>query len=468
MFWKNFTEQASGVSGTNPFVITSGSDAKYVSFSLGLATYNSWKETLQIEYEEMRPYSPYFKPYYKVKDIPTKVSQLENDNNYVKHDDILNSFESKNLLNPSLLEVGYSINSSNGEEIANSDYVIWRNIPVISGKTIYLSKLNGVPQEPNPLAIYKKDGSYIGAIGNGATIPNDGYYAKVVLGIPTYNANKSSLMLQYDEITNYEPYFDSYSIVKDDLLTGRQKEKNQNVLSIAHQGYATDGKPYGYSKLEAFVNASHNGFDYGETDLIFSSDEVAFCCHDGSFVDGTSGETIDISQHTSAELKTYNYHGSTIATFDEVVKTCKESGIGLVIDHVTEADSGNRFTNVMNTVKKYQMQNNVIWSVGRESMIDTLIEWNKKVKIVIPVSSSSDLDRLIAFANRKKTDFNEIGFSLATSAFTVQGIQDFISLIPASMFIHCWTVDDKETYYNYLPYVTGIYSNKLSTYLLEF
>ena len=65
--------------------------------------------------------------------------------------------------------------------------------------------------------------------------------------------------------------------------------KNNNIRSVAHQGFSTTAQYYGNSRISSYVGAAQMGFDYGET----------------------------------------------IATLDEVLFTCKTLGLGLYIDHLS-------------------------------------------------------------------------------------------------------------------------------------
>ena len=101
-------------------------------------------------------------------------------------------------------------------------------------------------------------------------------------------------------------------------------------------------------------------------------------------------------------------------------------------------------------------------------MINTLNGWYKNVKIYIPLSTQGGgLENVIALANEISTDYNEVGLSVNFVNFTVSDIQSLSAMVSPKIHIMCWTINDKEIYKQYLPYVNGITSDKISTYLLD-
>lgn len=240
---------------------------------------------------------------------------------------------------------------------------------------------------------------------------------------------------------------------------------HRSIQSVCHQGYSVTEQYYGNSRLSSYVAAAQKGFDYGETDLKFTSDNVPVCCHDNSFINTHNNHsTIVISEHTYAELKTYGYCGETIASLDEVLQTCKTNGLGLYIDHVYTVDSDIRWSRVFDAIKKYAMEDRVVWLCQPN---DKIVSFFEKSRFSIVCSSLSDT--LIETLKILREKYKEIGLCLDVDYHHVS-VDDLVSYnekLPAGCYIELWTIDDITLYRRYIPYVSAITSNKLSEVMLN-
>lgn len=287
----------------------------------------------------------------------------------------------------------------------------------------------------------------IGNTATGSNLAGDmeiGYY-----GFSSRNHYDKWLWLDIDN--EYEQIADIVSV---DTI-----QYNPNMRSVAHQGYSTTSQTYGNSRLSSYIGAKKHGFDYGECDIQFSSDGVPVCCHDASF--SSDGTTVVIAEHTLAELKTYNYYGETIASLDEVVKLCKELGLGLYIDHLNGNWSDAYWNTLFAIVNKYQMQDNVYWLQGiARSVSERILSWYNRAKLVL-VINASDLTSAITEANAIKTDLNEVSIDFNYTQVTVAQMQSYAAQLKTGVQLEIWTVDNATDYKSYLPYARGITSNKI-------
>ena len=245
----------------------------------------------------------------------------------------------------------------------------------------------------------------------------------------------------------------------------RRSKNNRNVLSVAHQGYSVTGTYYGNSRISSYYGAYIMGFDYGETDVAFSSDGIPVCCHDASFSDATTRETVVIADHTLAELKTYNYYGEKIASLDEVVSTCKQLGLGLFITHVDSSWSDAYFNAMFDIVDKYQMQKRVAWATEGEA-INKILTWNSTQTILLSAGTKAAVTAFVNLANDISTAENKIIVWINYAAVTVDEIIAFNKMLNRNVEIGVWTVDDVTDYKTLLPYVGSITSNKIATNML--
>lgn len=275
----------------------------------------------------------------------------------------------------------------------------------------------------------------------------------VVRGLTTHDFTEAE-QLEINTVTFY----------KKETAIGKATN-NSDFISICHQGYS-ETMNIGENLLAGYPLAKEKGFDYGECDVKLSSDNVVMCCHDASFVDATTGDTIVIADHTAAELKTYDYYGSTIATLDEIVSACKVNGIGLVIDHATNAI----LPYIFPIIKKYGMQDSIIfligWAVGNptyaNNMYNSIVSFYKKSKVMFMAGTTS-LEEVKTYLSALDTGFSRVYVTLNHSNYTVSDVINLSGSLGGNYTIAVWTIDNVATAKSYMPYVTAITSNKVSS-----
>lgn len=235
----------------------------------------------------------------------------------------------------------------------------------------------------------------------------------------------------------------------------------RSIRSVAHMGYYGRSGEYGQNRAEYYINAARNGFDYGECDIKFSSDGVPVCCHDNTFTDSVSGETITISEHTWAELQEYHYHDGRLSSFEEVLFNCKISGIGLYIDHLSNVNTQEKWTTIFSILAKYQMTRRVVWLCSDyTSAVQPILAYDKFATISI-LSNTIDAD-VVSRLNALKTDYNKVVVNLNQSSAPVTDIIQYSKDLLPGVEVEVWTIDSSDAYVSYLPYVSGITSNRLS------
>ena len=240
-----------------------------------------------------------------------------------------------------------------------------------------------------------------------------------------------------------------------------------DFIVVSHQGYPTGGRTLGYNLLSGYPIARQKGFDWSECDIELSSDNVPVCCHDATFVDATTGNTITISEHTAAELKTYDYYGETIATFDEIMKCCKENGLGLQLDHITPS----KMQYVTPIIKKYGMERRVLYLVGYTAvdptysprLVSAIQEFDENAYIMI-MANPTTITAVIELANTLVTNYNKVDITINYTLFSVADIISYLATMNARVNFSTYVIDDVATAQEYLPYVTSMTSNKISGY----
>ena len=266
----------------------------------------------------------------------------------------------------------------------------------------------------------------------------------------------------YSDIEKYA--YDIEPVNYKRIIEANLKKRNLDFISIAHQGFSYTEIP-NHNLQPGYVEAANRGFDYGETDLRLTSDNVLVCCHDDSFVDATSGVTVNIADHTYTELEQYNYYGGKIASFDSIVKTCKENGIGILIDQLTV----DRLPYAIQTITKYGMWSKTKWFVVYYPDYPTaiadyttpILAANREASLF--VVAQYDVDAAINFAKTIKTPYNEVIIHLPYTNYTVQDLIDLLPQMGGELGFSVYTIDNLTEYKEYMPYVKAIISNQIST-----
>ncbi len=236
---------------------------------------------------------------------------------------------------------------------------------------------------------------------------------------------------------------------------------NPNLRMVSHQGFSVTDQWLGNSRVSSYIGSAEQGFKWAETDIKFTADNVPVCCHDFEFTDSHDGKTrIVIGEHTLAELKTYGYYGEVIATFDEVVYTCKTHGLGLYIDHLDPWDD-ERWSTIFSVVLKYKMEKNVAWLTNKAPVVERVLAWDPTAEISL-VTAEQDLSPIIAMAEKYQTDLNTITIN---TIYTKHPVEEIIALnqrLPRGVRLEVWIIDEPEVMRAYLPYVSGFTTNTIS------
>ena len=238
--------------------------------------------------------------------------------------------------------------------------------------------------------------------------------------------------------------------------------QNPNFRMISHQGFSVTEQWLGNSRLSSYIGSAREGFLWAETDIKFSKDGVPVCCHDMEYTDSHDGKTrIRIPDHTLAELKTYGYYGEVIATFEEVVYTCKTEGLGLYIDHLDASWSEEYWASIFAIVLKYKMERNVEWLTANPAVIERVLAWDEAAAISL-VTAEPDLSRVIALAERYKTVVNRFTVNALYTRFTLEDVIAYNARMPVGVGFELWIIDDVEHLMKYMPYITGATTNTIS------
>lgn len=235
----------------------------------------------------------------------------------------------------------------------------------------------------------------------------------------------------------------------------------EGFVSVAHRGYHPRG--VAENSAEAYRYAKLAGFDYGETDIQWTKDNIPVCCHNDFFLDNYSKEKVVIPDHTLEELKSkYFYHyGSKISSLEEVLVVCKEMGLGLYIDHF-DFYEGEREAKIYSLIKHFGKEKVCyLFDTLNKRGIDQVMAFDPKATIVLVWCDKMN-NNLIEFANEIKTDSNKVILDLTFLSNPISKLVSNYQQLKEGIGYGVWTVNDHDIFNHYRPYVESITSDSLS------
>lgn len=231
-----------------------------------------------------------------------------------------------------------------------------------------------------------------------------------------------------------------------------------NIILNNHQGYS-DTTPYGYDLAENYYNAFLQGYKNVETDIKFTSDNIPVCSHDASFISG--GNTIVIAENTYSQLLNYDFHGSTISSLDDVLKVCKNHGLILQLDQLDNF-TDTQWNNIFSVIKKYQMQDYVIYSTPSQNIITKILSFDNSATCCINVINYNNITSAKTLATNNLNGKNKFIIMIDYNVITSQQLLDLNDTLTKGIYAGVWTIDNIDTFIEYLPYSYMITTNKIT------
>lgn len=240
------------------------------------------------------------------------------------------------------------------------------------------------------------------------------------------------------------------------------------VKGINHRGYNTLAPE---NTLPAYKLSKSNGFYYVETDVAFTSDNVAVLLHDDSInrtarnPDGTSiSETINISSITYEQALQYDfgiwkssdYAGTVIPTLDEFLNLCKS----IMLHPYIELKSSGNYTqaqvqSIVDAVEKHGLKGNVTYISFNSTFLTYIKNYDSSARIGY-VQSGNGTDGMISTAVALKTNDNEVFMDTYDKSDTWAE-----KCRSADLPLEIWTIDSAATILGMNKYISGVTSNSL-------
>lgn len=234
--------------------------------------------------------------------------------------------------------------------------------------------------------------------------------------------------------------------------------KALGLRSINHQGYNSIAPR---NTLPAFALSKVMGFDFVETDVRFSSDNVPVLCHDAT-IDATSDGTGTISQMTYAQLLTYDfgswksaeYAGTKIPTLEQLFALCNTLNLypyAEVMEGMTKAQA----KICVDAARKYNMLRGVTWISFSFDSLRLIVNEDPGARVLLIVTVG-DSTNFVRKAMALSTGYNEVGVDMN---YTL-GSTYWETALRFDMPIETWTVDTEANIEALPEYVRGVTSNK--------
>lgn len=296
-------------------------------------------------------------------------------------------------------------------------------------------------------------------------IVSDGKY------VLTASLNPEVVLTSVDQVSKYIEIYQSRNIESSNLLLNI----GGNVKGINHKGYCNIAPE---NTIAAYKLSKQKGFEFVETDISFTSDNVPVLLHDNTInrtarnSDGTEIQnTIYISDITYDQALTYDFGiwkspvfaGTKIPKFEDFIKFCKYAGLKPYCEIKTDGISQAKVEAIVDIVSKYGMDDFVTYISFSSIVLGYIAAYKPSARLGLLTSSISET--IIEYAEGLRTETNEVFFDIDKSAATEANI-DIIK--NAGFAVEVYIVDALATLQTLNPYITGVTTNSLNIPLLYY
>ena len=215
---------------------------------------------------------------------------------------------------------------------------------------------------------------------------------------------------------------------------------NPCIKAVAHRGLSYTAPE---NTIIAFQLARIWGFDYAETDIMFTADNVPVLLHDPTInrtarnSDGTElSSTVNIADITYEQALQYDFGiyknsvfaGAKIPTLDEFMLTCKRLGLKPILELKTDANlTQARIESIMAIVDKYGMRAYTSWTSFSSEYL-SIVKSLDDSAILMYTTNAALSSAAIEVCNGLKTGKNRIVFG----TMQANGISDSDASLLAS------------------------------------
>ena len=275
-----------------------------------------------------------------------------------------------------------------------------------------------------------------------------------------------------DELENkyldFTPHFEP--------LVDAQYSRNIGVIGISHRGYHESAPE---NNIPAYKAAVALGYNYAETDIWFTADNIPVCVHnrhinqdgarnpDGSEID-TPANVVNVDQLTLAQLNAYDwgiykgsqYAGLGIMTLENFLRYCKRSGLYAFLEikgteeYINFTDA--QLKSIVTLVNACGMKNSVSYFSFREAYIKKISEYDSTARVGVSYNSHFDTTEIARLVANLRTGSNEV-FVLSYYKANAEVNACADNGVPMMVY----TIDNANEIINMNKYISGVLSNTL-------
>lgn len=233
------------------------------------------------------------------------------------------------------------------------------------------------------------------------------------------------------------------------------------VKSVNHRGYSLVAPE---NTLPAYILSKKMGFFYVETDVSFTSDNVAMLLHD-STIDRTSNGSGTLSNMTYNEVRQYDfgswkspeYTGTVIPTLDEFLALCKDI---MLYPYIELKENGGyteaQIQSIVDAVNAHGLRGKVTYISFSSTYLGYVKNYDSAARLGFLTStpSSSNITTCLGL----RTSDNEVYMGAKLVNLTNAICESAAS---SKLPIEVWTVNTESEILNANDYISGITSDSL-------
>lgn len=172
---------------------------------------------------------------------------------------------------------------------------------------------------------------------------------------------------------------------------------NKNIKSFSHAGSSLMSAVTAGSNLPSSMWGSYlNGFDVIHCNVRYTTDNVAYCLHDETFIDEVSGNTIALGNVSSEVIKACRIKGQPLAKVESVIYLAKMMGLDVCLYNVYGRLDSSVISDIVRMVKTYGMFEHIYFGITYSDVglqyLDAIYAEYPKAKILLTQSSISTIE----------------------------------------------------------------------------
>lgn len=295
----------------------------------------------------------------------------------------------------------------------------------------------------------KKDGA---RIVNGSVVLKDGREVRFdenghIVANEVYDGNVYYFpVCEVEETAKETKWIAASSYVHEESFSG--------IRLINHRGYHVNAPE---NTLAAFQESKKNKYQFVETDVQMTSDNVPVLLHNAT-LRAMAGVNVAINSISESEAKQYSFSGQQITTLDEFIAYCKANQITPYIELKTETISNSeQIQMIYDIVKKYDMCGKVEWISFSVNLLEMLGNIDDSVPFGYVVGVKDDAQ----FVMQRALEMKNNGMHVFIDAH-YQAQSAYLSFCKENdVPLELWGINSQSDLDNVDAYVSGVTTDTL-------